>query len=298
MHGVGENEACGSLPDPCWGWHGDDVITTRRMIHQGRAVLVEDSRRSASDPIGSGLADCIQFAFPYYGAFAWCTGSKSRIVDANSVLFIAKGQEFRETHPSAKVGHASVIFTPDSDLVDEAQARAKRSIRAVDAVTRPVPDATRLAVHRLAFDTELTALAIEELVLWLVQSFFDTDNVDDVPAARQGHAIINQAKEILYEAGSRPVSLDEVAGQIGVSPIYLTQCFSRNEGMPLYRYQMRLRLSRALVELPRCGSLTELALDLGFSSHAHFTSTFRSAFGMTPSAFRAEHRRRCYPVAA
>jgi AraC-like DNA-binding protein len=30
--------------------------------------------------------------------------------------------------------------------------------------------------------------------------------------------------------------------------------------------------------------LTDLALDLGFSSHSHFTSAFRAYFGRTPSA--------------
>ena len=59
--------------------------------------------------------------------------------------------------------------------------------------------------------------------------------------------------------------------------------------MWVYKYQTRLRLSRALLELPTCASLTELALDLGFSSHSHFTTTFKAAFGISPSLFRADH---------
>jgi AraC-like DNA-binding protein len=34
--------------------------------------------------------------------------------------------------------------------------------------------------------------------------------------------------------------------------------------------------------------LTMLALDLGFSSHAHFTEAFRTEFACTPSAFRRQ----------
>jgi AraC-like DNA-binding protein len=33
--------------------------------------------------------------------------------------------------------------------------------------------------------------------------------------------------------------------------------------------------------------LTELALDLGYSSHSHFTDAFRREFGVSPAAFRA-----------
>jgi len=33
--------------------------------------------------------------------------------------------------------------------------------------------------------------------------------------------------------------------------------------------------------------LTGLALDLGFSSHSHFTSQFRKQYGKSPSAFQS-----------
>jgi AraC-like DNA-binding protein len=38
--------------------------------------------------------------------------------------------------------------------------------------------------------------------------------------------------------------------------------------------------------VPHHEDLTALALDLGFSSHAHFTSAFRQTYGRTPSEFR------------
>jgi AraC-like DNA-binding protein len=73
-----------------------------------------------------------------------------------------------------------------------------------------------------------------------------------------------------------------------VSGPYLTDAFTQSEGMPLCRYRTRLRLNRALVDLPRCEDVTGLALDLGFSSHAHFSNAFKALFGLSPSAFRAE----------
>ena len=82
---------------------------------------------------------------------------------------------------------------------------------------------------------------------------------------------------------------------MGVSPVYLTQEFSRAEGVPLYKYQIQLRLSRALVELPNCANIAALALDLGFSSHSHFGAAFRRAFAMTPAEFRAGARHRERP---
>jgi AraC family transcriptional regulator len=86
--------------------------------------------------------------------------------------------------------------------------------------------------------------------------------------------------------------LAEIAGELRVSPVYLTQVFQQVEGLPLYQYQLRLRLARALDLLARRDDLTALALDLGFSSHSHFSAAFRRLYGYSPSAFKrsALHR--------
>jgi AraC-like DNA-binding protein len=62
--------------------------------------------------------------------------------------------------------------------------------------------------------------------------------------------------------------------------------------MPLSRYQRTLRLARALDLLGEYEDLTALGLDLGFSSHSHFTAAFRQLYGRTPSAFKRSALRR------
>ena len=56
--------------------------------------------------------------------------------------------------------------------------------------------------------------------------------------------------------------------------------------MPLYRYQLQLRLSRALDAIAKYDDLSALAVELGFSSHSHFAHAFRQAFGRSPTNFR------------
>ena len=74
--------------------------------------------------------------------------------------------------------------------------------------------------------------------------------------------------------------------EIGGSAVYLTQVFQKVEGLPLYRYHLRLRLARALHLLADREDLTDVALSVGFSSHSHFTAAFRQAYGRSPSAFK------------
>jgi AraC-like DNA-binding protein len=100
--------------------------------------------------------------------------------------------------------------------------------------------------------------------------------------------LIARAKEFLEASYSSPLRLLDVAREVGASPAYLTDVFRRAEGVPLHGYLTQLRLARALDELASADDLTNLALDLGFSSHSHFTAVFRRWFGTTPSRFRRE----------
>jgi AraC-like DNA-binding protein len=103
--------------------------------------------------------------------------------------------------------------------------------------------------------------------------------------------LIRCTKEFLADQLGAPVRLVDAARAAGASPAYLTHVFSRFEGMSLHQYLTGLRLSRALADLPHTDNLTTLALDLGFSSHSHFTAAFRRAYGVTPSAFRELSRK-------
>jgi AraC family transcriptional regulator len=98
--------------------------------------------------------------------------------------------------------------------------------------------------------------------------------------------LIRRTKLFLDGNSSRPVRLGDVARAVGASPAYLTDVFRRFEGMSLHKYLVQLRLAKALIELPHANDLSQLALDLGFSSHSYFAASFRRAFDSTPSAFR------------
>jgi AraC-like DNA-binding protein len=108
--------------------------------------------------------------------------------------------------------------------------------------------------------------------------------------------LLRRTKEFLAAELSNRIVLADVGRAVGASPAYLTDLFRRLEGTSLHQYLIQLRLARALVELPHTGDLTCLALDVGFSSHSHFSAAFRRAFGCTPSQFRQTTRRGSRPA--
>jgi AraC family transcriptional regulator len=71
------------------------------------------------------------------------------------------------------------------------------------------------------------------------------------------------------------------------SPYHLTRSFGEKVGIPLHRYQQHIRLARSIdLLLDTDQDVTTIALDLGFSSHSHFTAAFRQTIGLTPNSFR------------
>jgi AraC-like DNA-binding protein len=55
---------------------------------------------------------------------------------------------------------------------------------------------------------------------------------------------------------------------------------------------LRLRLARALDLLATYDYLSTLSMELGFSSHSHFSAAFRQAYGCTPAQFQRSARLR------
>jgi AraC-like DNA-binding protein len=83
------------------------------------------------------------------------------------------------------------------------------------------------------------------------------------------------------------ITLDEVARTAHASPFHLARLFQERTGLPIHRYLTRLRLRAAAERLAEgAKDLTKLALDLGFSSHSHFSDAFRREFGRAPSKVR------------
>ncbi|CAK7261631.1 MULTISPECIES: AraC family transcriptional regulator [unclassified Shinella] len=88
-----------------------------------------------------------------------------------------------------------------------------------------------------------------------------------------------------------PPSLDELAGEIGVSRRHFFRAFKQSTGMTPFAFVADLRLKRA-VDLLRATdrSATDIALDCGFASSSHFAYAFKRAYGAGPSEFRRRWR--------
>jgi AraC family transcriptional regulator len=103
-------------------------------------------------------------------------------------------------------------------------------------------------------------------------------------------ARVNRAIDLVVSNLGHPLTLGQVAKAAGFSPFHFHRVFKSFLGETLNQFVKRQRLERALFRMshsPR-QSLTDVALECGFSSSSDFSRSFKQQYGLPPSAFDLE----------
>lgn len=96
------------------------------------------------------------------------------------------------------------------------------------------------------------------------------------------HARLCRARDLL--TGDDAVST--IADQVGISPFHFIRVFTAVFGVTPHQFRTAHRIERARELLARDHSVTEVCLDLGFSSVASFSTLFTRRVGASPSRYR------------
>jgi AraC-like DNA-binding protein len=241
-----------------------------------------------------GAEECAastQLVFPYRGLYLRHVGSTQSVADANHVLFFNAGEGYQVSHPVTG-GDACLSLTVSQPLLRELAPAAmlrRRDQPVFHHQALRIDERAQVLVALLRHSLRngnIEPLEAESLALTLVCRSLGPRTTHAPGASRARQRLVDRAKVLLASDLTRRWALADIAAKVGGSPVYLTQAFQEVEGMPLYRYQLRLRLARALDLVTDCEDVAALALDLGFSSHSHFSAAFRQVYGRTPTAFR------------
>jgi AraC-like DNA-binding protein len=228
--------------------------------------------------------------FPFRGVYLRHVGRDQAVADANHVLFFNREQGYQVSHPVSG-GDTSLVLSVAEPLLAEivpgplVAAGPSLSFNLqhlrIDARAQALVMLLRHALGKGSIE----ALEAEGLSLTLMSRAVGPRTARASGATWARRRLVDRVKVMLAGDLSRRWTLAEIAAEIGGSPVYLTQAFQQVEGLPLYRYHLRLRLARALDLIAEREDLSGLAQDLGFSSHSHFSAAFRQAYGQSPSEF-------------
>ena len=140
-------------------------------------------------------------------------------------------------------------------------------------------------LHR-TLETTSWRLECETLLFeWLCAAAGDPPERSQSRRAARRDPALRRARELLCDELAANVTLDELAGAVGISRHRLTRLFRAAHGMPPHRFQLAHRIGAARRMLERGVPVAEVALDTGFVDQSHLHRHFRKTLGMTPARY-------------
>jgi AraC-like DNA-binding protein len=101
------------------------------------------------------------------------------------------------------------------------------------------------------------------------------------------------ARDLLREVESDPLPIEAVARHAAVSPFHFIRQFQALFGETPHQYRIRARIERAKDLLASSDySVTDVCMEVGFSSLGSFSDLFARRVGMAPSVYRRQCRTR------
>jgi len=96
-----------------------------------------------------------------------------------------------------------------------------------------------------------------------------------------------RARELLAGSPEEHLSIKSIAREVAISPYHFIRQFEAVFGMTPHQFRVQSRLDRAKLLLALGEhSVTEVCMEVGFSSLGSFSTLFSRRFGETPSAYR------------
>jgi AraC family transcriptional regulator len=251
---------------------------------------------------GEEHAAAHELVFTRAGVFVKHVAGREIVAEPAHVLFFNAHEPYRVSHPVQGGDDCTVLAFPAETIVEVIALHHPAHRDGRDApfphTHGPLAPGALLReqqLRRRLHSGRALALRTEEDALELLhETLRDACRARGLHPRRARAATARARRETVEAAklvlASRPrdnPSLSALARTVNCSPFHLARLFRAEAGIPVHQYLLRIRMALALEQLSEdATNLSSLALDLGFSSHSHFTALFRRTFGVSPSDFR------------
>lgn len=266
-----------------------------RVTFETELVTIGAFRAGVDDPIfhDSGPAERAIFVFPRTSVVIRHVDKAPFATDTCTVTYYNRGQRYTR-EPIDPRGDLCEWFAIRPDVLLEVLEAYEPDVADHPAEPFSMPcgpsdaqsyAAQRTVVRHVQGEETPDPLAVEESVVAILDHLLTLAHGRPNPA--DAGRLAPAVKRYLADHFTATDSLEEIAEAVECSVFHLCRVFRDETGTTIHRYrhQLRLRRSLELVAEPE-SDLTAVAFQLGFSSHSHFTTAFRKAFGTTPSEFR------------
>lgn len=117
-----------------------------------------------------------------------------------------------------------------------------------------------------------------------------TARMSKLHRAKKGSVYVLQAIDYIYDHLDESLTMERLAREVNLNPSYFSKLFSSEMGITVKKYisQIKVDVAKQMLEASNYSSV-DIALSLGFSSPAAFSSVFKKHTDITPGEYRRRH---------
>lgn len=148
-------------------------------------------------------------------------------------------------------------------------------------------------LDRILAEYRLTDGYSRVLLLSYLQQLFclllrhQMENINNLGLSSHKDEEVLLAAKYIYRNFASPLTLEEAAGAAGLSPTYFSKKFKQVTGLGFKEYVNFVRMKNAAQELLATEhSVTEVAINNGFSDGNYFKDAFKKVHGCSPREYR------------
>ena len=257
--------------------------------------------RLASLPVEKSLSFSIYYIWD--GRYDWTINDHPYILYPSDLAMILPGQTFGSPRGILDIGTYSWItldvnetdktFGPWSGL-SPTESRSIRNILWLNSI--PVAGnmketgklfqqlAQELHLQEIGFQTRVHQLTDALLIITARQLIHQSHSQRDFSGS------FMKLEQELRKNLSHQWAVEEMAALVGLGTTAFTEKVKNYTGFSPLNYLINIRISEAIKLLKQTETqLTDIALDTGFYSSQHFSTTFKKLTGYTPSQFRKDN---------
>ena len=269
-------------------------------------IIEIGSKRNASiqlDSLCESTADHLRVYYILDGKFQWTIQGRQYLLYPGDAALILPGQKFGSTSGVFEIGaitwmHLHIVQREKGTLqlgnwssLSETEGLSITKILLMNqAIVLPrFEDAgrilsclqTELFTHEVGYCTRVNQL-LDEMLITATRRLTKQSNFSrDFPKA------FLQLEQKLRQDLSYQWTVEEMAATVGMGTTIFNERVKSYTGFTPLTYLINLRIAEAVKLMSKSTlNVTDIALDTGFYSSQHFSTTFKKLTGYTPSEFR------------
>ena len=274
-----------------------------QMFPHIREVGIKKNVSIQLNSLPDSTADTIRIYYIIDGKFEWRIHEQPYLLYPGDTALILPGQKFGSTKGFLEIGsflwihiyvetfeNGKMLFGKWSGLSENERHTISKILLQNKPVVLPrIGEVNRvflslqneLLSHELGYCTRVNQL-LDELLIMITRQLTKQSNPGrDFPKA------FLRLEQKLRENLSHQWTVEEMAAMVGMGTTLFNEKVKSFSGFSPLNYLINIRISEAtrLLKKPEM-NVTDIALDTGFYSSQHFSTTFKKLTGYTPSEFR------------